>query len=248
MTTSVAFVDVNFNYTSSQPILCNVSMEVPANGYVCVVGKSGSGKTTLLRLVAGLETPVSGEVRLHTANGHQPSVQMVFQDYSRSLLPWLTVGANVALALSREILSPNRRQDRVAEMLTAVGLSGLEDRFPRELSGGMQQRVALARALASKPSVLLLDEPFGALDTPTKLDLQEEMLRLKGLMGFTVMHVTHDLDEACFLADSIIVTNMGRTTETIENTLAHPRRRLESRESPDFLHLRRRLFEKLGYV
>lgn len=247
MSARIEFRGADFAY-DDVPILTNFVLSINEHEYVAIVGQSGSGKTTLLRLVAGFERPNSGSIHLLENDSEQNrGAQLVFQDYSQSLLPWLTVGHNIALGLPRSTPHANA-EARVDSLLQAVGLSGTAYRLPRELSGGMQQRVALARALASHPQVLLLDEPFGALDTPTKLDLQDLLQELWKSMRLTVLHVTHDLDEACYVADRVVLVRRGKAPLLFENPLPRPRQRLTTRESEQFLWLRRQLFTELGYA
>jgi ABC-type nitrate/sulfonate/bicarbonate transport system ATPase subunit len=247
MSAQIEFRGADFAY-DDVPIFRGLDLSIDRQSYIALVGQSGSGKTTLLRLVAGLESPNAGSVELiDDAVSGKRGAQLVFQDYSQSLLPWLTVRHNVALGLPR---GTHRREAkaRVDGLLHEVGLPGTGSRMPRELSGGMQQRIALARALASDPQVLLLDEPFGALDTPTKLDLQDLLQQLWKTMGLTVLHVTHDLDEACYLADRVVLVRRAKPAIVFANSLPRPRHRLETRETAAFLALRRTLFEELGYA
>lgn len=248
MTVAIDFKQASFSFPAGPTILANVDLHIPASKYVCVVGESGSGKTTLLRLIAGLQQLNSGTLSIGGVKpGEATDVQLVFQDYSRSLLPWLSVEKNIALGLGGG--APRKEHSaRVAELLEIMNLPGTARRLPHELSGGMQQRVALARALAADPHVLLLDEPFGALDTPTKIELQEEIQRICSEHALTAVHVTHDLDEACFLSDIIVIVKHGASPKVLRNELPRPRQRLATRESQDFLSLRRALFQELGYA
>lgn len=184
-------------------VLRPLNIEIPARQFVAVIGRSGCGKTTLLRLIAGLETPSSGTVSVggETVTGLQPSVRLLFQD--ARLLPWQSVVSNVGIA---------RRGDWRGEALaalTAVGLAERADEWPSVLSGGQRQRVALARALVSRPKVLLLDEPFGALDALTRLEMHELLARVRREHGFTTVLITHDVGEAVALADRVIVLRDG---------------------------------------
>lgn len=246
MRTSIDLKGVSFGYRRSKAIFSNIDLAFPQSSFTCVIGHSGSGKTTLLRLIAGLEQPGGGAVLTDGDGSPASNAQFVFQDYARSLLPWLTVAANVDLALHDQP-SVRRRATR-EHALRRVGLGGSEKRLPSELSGGMQQRVALARSFVSEPGVLLLDEPFGALDMPTKLDLQDMLLSLWEEQKFTAVHVTHDLDEACYLSDSIVVVTRDEGITIVHNPLPRPRHKLGTRELPEFLELRRQLFMALGYA
>lgn len=204
-----------------------VSITVPDNAFVCIVGPSGCGKSTLLRLFAGLEQPTSGLVSYRQQPISRPSAQigMVFQEYS--LLPWRTVADNVALGLEFAGLPQEERTARAADCLDLVGLIDFARAYPHELSGGMRQRAAIARALAVAPDVLLMDEPFGALDAHTRILLQQELLRVWERQRQTVMFVTHSVDEAVYLADIIIVMSKrpGKIKATIQVDMPRPRDR-----------------------
>ena len=187
-------------------VLSPTSFDVARGEFVCIVGPSGCGKTTLLRAASGLLSPASGEV---LRNGHrvtEPSreVAFVFQDYGRALLPWRTVEGNVALALEAAGVRKPAHAARIHDVLGTVGLLKHAHKFPALLSGGMQQRVQIARCLAQQPQVLMMDEPFGALDALTRQGLQDELARLVLNDGLTVMFVTHDLEEALYLGDRVI--------------------------------------------
>jgi NitT/TauT family transport system ATP-binding protein len=228
-------------------ILGDIDLAVSEREFLCVVGASGCGKTTLLRVVSGLLSVARGQV---TYDGRpvthpQRDIAIVFQDYHRALLPWRTVSGNVALALEATGVPRAQRPERIAALLKKVGLDSYGNHFPAELSGGMQQRVQIARCLAQDPAVLLMDEPFGALDAMTRQSLQDEVLQIAASTGATVLFVTHDLDEAIYLGDRVIALrpNPGRIAETYEVHLPRPRDQLATREAPEFLRLRRRLFE-----
>jgi NitT/TauT family transport system ATP-binding protein len=185
--------------------LKGINLTLYRNEFVCVVGASGCGKSTLLNLIAGLEEPTSGEILLEGESIDAPSANrgMVFQNYS--LYPWLTVSQNIEFGLKMQKIPTAKRQQRVKYYLEIVGLSRFADALPRSLSGGMKQRVAIARALANEPDILLMDEPFGALDAQTKEGLQEFMLQLWRQTQQTILMVTHDVEEAVFLAQRIYV-------------------------------------------
>jgi NitT/TauT family transport system ATP-binding protein len=244
---AVELSSTTFAYPRSRPVFLDLDIAIPDKSYCCIVGQSGSGKTTLLRLIAGLEAPNKGRISMPATRPNEGVVQLVFQDYSRSLLPWISASHNVSLGFKARPRHTNGKAD-AHELLQLMGLSHVDDLLPSQLSGGMQQRVAIARALAAEPTVLLLDEPFGALDTLTKLDLQDEIMRLWKSKSLTIVHVTHDLDEACFLSDQIVLLKDERRATIIQNDVPRPRHRLVSREDPRFLALRRRLFEELGYA
>jgi sulfonate transport system ATP-binding protein len=199
-------------------VLTGLSVDVPAGEFVAVVGRSGGGKTTLMRLIVGLDKPTSGEVRINDARveGLQPSVRLLFQD--ARLLPWQTVLSNVGIARGTDW------QANAGLALAEVGLAGREKDWPSILSGGQRQRVALARALVTKPGVLLLDEPFGALDALTRLEMHELLERIWLNQRFTTVLITHDVAEAVALADRVIVLKNGVVELDIKIDLPRPRR------------------------
>ena len=217
------------------PALDAISFSVTAGELICIVGPSGCGKSTLLRLVAGLDFPNSGELRVGTEAIAGPSAErgLVFQD--PNLFPWLTVRRNVQAGLvALGMLREKRRE--VSEFIHLVGLEGFADVYPHQLSGGMAQRVALARALITHPRVLLLDEPLGALDAFTRMRMQDEVLRLWQVRLTTMILVSHDIDEAIYMSDRILIMTPrpGRIDRTIQVNLARPR----DRSSPEVLRLR----------
>jgi NitT/TauT family transport system ATP-binding protein len=228
-------------------VIDSLSFDVAPGEFACVVGPSGCGKTTLLRLVSGLLPASGGEVRRFGATVKGPSrdVAVVFQDYGRALLPWRTAAGNIALALEAIGLSRGERAVRVGSLLEKVGLAGHGDKYPAQLSGGMQQRVQIARCLAQEPRILLMDEPFGALDALTRQALQDEIARLVKDSGATTLFVTHDLDEAIYLGDRVFAlqANPGRLADVIDVGLPRPRDQLVTREQPEFLRLRHVLFD-----
>jgi NitT/TauT family transport system ATP-binding protein len=227
-------------------IVADIGFTVARGEFVSVIGASGCGKTTLLRLLAGLIAPSHGKVRLDGRPVTTPSrqVALVFQDYGRALLPWRTATGNVSLALEAMGVPPAERPQRIAALLAKTGLAGHADKYPSQLSGGMQQRLQIARSLAQDPAVLLMDEPFGALDAMTRQALQDEVLRIVAERGATVLFVTHDLDEALYLGDRVVVldANPGRIARMVDIPLPRPRNQLSTRENPEFLRLRRELF------
>ena len=228
-------------------IIDNIELNIAAGEFVCVVGASGSGKTTLLRTLAGLANVGRGQVVVdgQPMFGPRQDVAVVFQDYGRALLPWRNAAGNVALALEARRTPRAGRGARVRSLLDKVGLAGQELKYPREMSGGMQQRLQIARCLAQEPKVLLMDEPFGALDAMTRQGLQDEVLTLVREAGATVVFVTHDLEEAVYLGDRVIglSANPGRIALSIEIDLPKPRDQLATREAPTFLRTRRLLFD-----
>ncbi|HMG42583.1 MAG TPA: ABC transporter ATP-binding protein [Acidimicrobiales bacterium] len=224
----------------------DVTLTVQPGELLCIVGPSGCGKTTLLRCISGLMAPTSGATRLddRVVVAPPPSMALVFQDYSRSLLPWMTVHANVVLPLKAR-RTPRAERDRLAaDALADVGLAGQGPRYPWQLSAGMQQRVAIARALAYRPEVLLLDEPFASVDAQTRAELQDLLLDVWERTGFTVVFVTHDIDEAAYVADRIVVltASPARVKETVDVDLPRPRDQIETRVKPEFAALRSQVF------
>lgn len=228
-------------------ILQNITFSVAAGDFVCIIGASGSGKTTALRLAAGLYQPTTGEVRFggKPMTSPRPDVAIVFQDYGKALLPWRTAAGNISLAMEAGGVPRSERRRRILELLELVGLKGQDEKYPSEMSGGMQQRLQIARCLAQDPSVLLMDEPFGALDAMTRQGLQDEVLEMVSRSGTTVIFVTHDLEEAIYLGDRVIglLPHPGRVGIDVPVHLARPRDQLTTRENPEFLRLRRELFD-----
>jgi NitT/TauT family transport system ATP-binding protein len=224
----------------------DVSFELAEREFVCVVGPSGCGKTTLLKCMSGLLAPSAGEVRLRdrAVAGPPPEMALVFQEYSRSLLPWMSVRANVALPLRHKKLAKDERARLVEESVGAVGLERSIDRYPWELSGGMQQRVAIARALAYQPEILLMDEPFASVDAQTRGDLEDLILEVRDRYEMTILFVTHDIDESVYLADRIVVLSPSPTEvrEIIDVGLPRPRDQVDTKELPDFAHLRAHVY------
>lgn len=242
----ISFNDVSLTLAGRE-ILRDISLTVDDGEFVCVVGHSGCGKTTLLRLLAGLFQPTAGTVLYDDKPMSKPrqDIAVVFQDYGKALLPWRTAAGNVALALEAIGTPMAERADRIAGLLNVVGLAGHADKYPGQMSGGMQQRLQIARCLAQEPRVLLMDEPFGALDAMTRQELQDEVLSLLARTKATVFFVTHDLEEAIYLGDRVVglLSNPGRIASVFDVTLARPRDQLTTREDPEFLRLRRELFD-----
>jgi NitT/TauT family transport system ATP-binding protein len=216
------------------------------NDFVTILGPSGCGKSTLLRIVAGLDRPTGGRVTLDGREVTGPGADrgMVFQSYT--LFPWLTVRENIAFGL-RERGVPEVERNKVAEaLIRQVGLSGFENHWPKQLSGGMQQRTAIARALANDPKILLLDEPFGALDNQTRALMQEMLLGIWERDQKTVLFVTHDIEEAIFLGSRVVVMSArpGRIKADIAIDLPHPRS-YKIKTTPEFVQLKERLVEEI---
>jgi NitT/TauT family transport system ATP-binding protein len=231
--------------------LDGIDLRIKQGEFVAIVGPSGCGKSTLLQIVAGLMRPSEGAIRLEERPITGPPREMVylFQQYSKSLFPWRTVIDNVVFPLEhRAGMRRAELQDRARAHLASVGLAEFADRYPWQLSGGMQQRVTIARALTADPRVLLMDEPFSAVDALTRLDLQNLVLDIwQQRRDLTILLVTHDVDEAVYLADRIAVLSRrpARIREIIETELPRPRRPIETREDPRFLRLRHRLLDML---
>jgi NitT/TauT family transport system ATP-binding protein len=214
---------------------------------VCIVGPSGAGKTTLLRCVAGLLDASGGKIELDgtPVTGPPPGMAVVFQEYGRSLFPWLTVHGNVELPLKEKGLGKAERTATVQAALDAVGLRDSATAHPWQLSGGMQQRVAIARAIAYDPSVLLMDEPFAAVDAQTRADLEDLVRSLWKTLGVTVLFVTHDIDESVYLGQRVLVLSHRPTVvlEDVPIDLPEERDQLTTRSSPAFTALRTRVYE-----
>jgi ABC-type nitrate/sulfonate/bicarbonate transport system ATPase subunit len=209
------------------PVLRQINLDLQRGEFLSIVGASGCGKSTLLRLIVGLDDDFEGDIRIggNPIRGPGSERSIVFQDHR--LFPWLTIEANVALGLDSSQLLKQARRERVAEMLELVGLSSFSRAYPHQLSGGMAQRAAIARALVSEPQVLLMDEPFGALDSLTRAYLQEELLRIWEARRVTVIVVTHDVEEAVFLSDTVLVMEPrpGRIERVVSVDLPRPRER-----------------------
>ena len=224
----------------------NVSFSIDEGEFVCVVGPSGCGKTTLLKCIAGLLRPTAGEVLLRGSRVTAPPERMalVFQEYSRSLMPWMSVRNNVLLPLRHKELSKRQRNALVEESLGAVGLVRFMDRYPWQLSGGMQQRVAIARALAYQPSMLLMDEPFASVDAQTRGDLEDLVLEVREEFGITILFVTHDIDESVYLSDRVVVLTHSPTEvkEVIPVALPKPRDQIATKALPEFAQLRTHVY------
>lgn len=215
---------------------------VPEGAFVSIVGPSGCGKTTMLRCLSGLMQPTRGSVLLdgEPVDGVPRDLALVFQDYSRSLFPWRTVGGNIAFVLDRRRIGKEKRRERIDEVLTAVGLENAADKYPWQLSGGMQQRVAIARALAYRPSILLMDEPFASVDAQTRFELEDLCLRIRDEFGMMIVVVTHDIDEAVYLSDGIVVPGErpARVTRTLTVDFPEPRDQITTRSTHEFGELR----------
>jgi NitT/TauT family transport system ATP-binding protein len=220
-----------------------VSFEVPDQQFAVLVGPSGCGKSSLLYLTAGLAEPTSGEIYVGGQQVEGPGVDrgMVFQSYT--LFPWLTVRQNVEFGLKRRGMPAVQRKDIVDYYVNEVGLSGFADNYAKQLSGGMMQRVAIARALANDPQILLMDEPFGALDSQTRLQMQQLLLRVWGNSKKTVLFVTHDIDEAILLGDRVYVMGArpGRIKQILDVPIERPRN-LDMVMERSFIEMKREIF------
>ena len=225
-----------------------LTFTVPDGEFACVVGPSGCGKTTLLRCVAGLLPATRGEVWVegNRVTGPPPGLAVVFQEYGRSLFPWLRVRENVELPLRASTPKAVRR-DLVAQALDAVGLADAHTAYPWQLSGGMQQRVAIARAIAYQPRVLLMDEPFAAVDAQTRADLEDLIRSVWQRLGVTLLFVTHDIDEAVYLGQRVIMLTAAPTSvaEDLPVDLPDARDQLSTRSDPRFAELRARVYAQI---
>ncbi|MDH4426856.1 MAG: ABC transporter ATP-binding protein [Acidovorax sp.] len=226
--------------------LLPVDFEVRDNDFVTILGPSGCGKSTLLRIVAGLDHATSGRVLLDGVPVEGPGADrgMVFQSYT--LFPWLTIEQNIRFGLRERGMPEAQQKERAAYFIAKVGLRGFEQHFPKQLSGGMQQRTAIARALANDPKILLMDEPFGALDNQTRVLMQELLLGIWEAERKTVLFVTHDIDEAIFMANRVAVFSArpGRIKTELAVDLPHPRH-YTIKTSPEFMDLKARLTEEI---
>ncbi|WP_288581337.1 ABC transporter ATP-binding protein [uncultured Methylobacterium sp.] len=226
--------------------LSPTDLTVAKNDFITILGPSGCGKSTLLRIIAGLDRPSAGRVLVggREVRGPGPDRGMVFQSYT--LFPWLTIAENIGFGLRERGVPAGRRREIVAAYIDKVGLRGFEGHYPKQLSGGMQQRTAIARALANDPAILLLDEPFGALDNQTRGLMQELLLGIWERERKTVIFVTHDIEEAIFMASRVIVMTArpGRIKADVPVDLGHPRH-YTLKTSPDFSRLKAQLTEEI---
>lgn len=248
-TALVSVEHLNKVYESSErrvEAIGDLSFDVLQGDFTCIVGPSGAGKTTLLKCLAGLLAPTRGSVRVngHVVTSPPEEMSVVFQEYGRSLFPWKTVRQNIELPL-RERKLPNTEITRLTDSaLEAVALHGVADSYPWQLSGGMQQRVAIARAVAYQSKVMVLDEPFAAVDAQTRADLEDLMLRLWSELGLTVIFVTHDIDEAVYLGQRVLVLSASPTQilDDVFVDIPSPRSQALTRIEPRFAELRSRVY------
>lgn len=235
--------------SSERTILRNVNFILGPKEFVCIVGHSGTGKTTLLRCLTGLLQPTSGEVKFGGSRVTAPpeGLAIVFQDYSRSLLPWLTVERNVGLPLEGKGIPKAERRERVEHALHSVGLASHATKLPHELSGGMQQRVAIARALSYQPQVLVMDEPFASVDAQTRAELEDLTLKLRDEYQTSVLLVTHDVDEAVYLSDRIVVIGGAPASVVLveETGLGSQRDQIETKSLPRFAEVRAEILREI---
>ena len=231
---------------SRTDVLDGVNLQVRRGEFVCVVGPSGSGKTTLLGCMSGLLAPSAGHTEFEGEKVTEPPAKMavVFQDYNRSLLPWVNVRKNIELPIRKRVAKQDRAA-RIDEALESVGLAGKGNLYPWQMSGGMQQRVAIARGLAYQPDVLLMDEPFAAVDAQTRIDLEDLVLDVRERYNTTVLFVTHDIDEAVYLADRVIVLSGAPTsvTEDLAVDLPRPRDQVQTKLDHRYAELRTHVFK-----
>lgn len=230
----LVYTNVNKSFTTVRGdttfALKNINLTIDDGSFVCFVGKSGCGKTTLLRMTAGLESPTSGNVTLNgkIITENNSKVGIVFQE--DRLLPWRTIRKNVEFGLELSKVGKLERKERALHYLDLVGLSNFSEAYPHELSGGMKQRASIARSLVNEPEVLLMDEPFGALDAQTRLQMQEELIRIYEKENRTIVFVTHSVDEAVFLANKVVVLtpSPGQIEEVVNIDIPRPRERMSS--------------------
>jgi len=228
-------------------VLEGVGLEIAGGSFVCLVGRSGSGKSTILNMIAGLSGPTSGEIAFADGSTKRPRLDIGYLTQKETLLPWRDVIRNVAMPLEVRGTGKAQREAVALDLIRVVGLAGAERRYPRELSGGMARRASLARMLASDPAILLLDEPFGALDAQLRAELQHELLRLWQGSGKTIVFVTHDIDEALVLADRVVVLQSGgRIAVDVELPFGRPRDVRNVHLAPEFVALHERLLEALA--
>jgi NitT/TauT family transport system ATP-binding protein len=223
-------------------VLNDINLEVGDGEFICLLGPSGCGKSTLLNAMAGFLAPTGGEIRFDGEVVRRPDPRRIFVFQERGVFPWLTVAGNIGFGLTK--LPKHERDQRIARYVKMVGLEGFEKTYPQDLSGGMKQRLEVARALAVNPDMLLLDEPFGALDSITRLIMRGELLRIWEAERKTVIFVTHDIDEAVQLADRVVVMSARPATiqQIVNIDISHPR----DISSPRYLELRDGIFQQIG--
>ncbi|WP_411719722.1 ABC transporter ATP-binding protein [Mycetocola sp.] len=232
---------------SAVRVIADLNFDVLRGEVVCIVGPSGVGKTTLLKCLAGLQPVSSGSATLDgtVIDGPPEEMALVFQEYTRSLMPWLTVVKNIMMPLRHVRISDAEKRARVEEAIEAVGLAGAGEKYPWQLSGGMQQRVAIARALAYRPELLIMDEPFASVDAQTRFELEDLCLSIREKFGMTIVVVTHDIDEAVYLSDRVVVLGHkpASVMQILDIDLASPRNQVETRSQARFAELRTIVFQ-----
>ncbi len=239
--TKVSFRNINMNFGNVN-VLDDVNLDVAEGEFLCLLGPSGCGKSTLLNIAGGFLQPATGEVTIDGERVSGPDPRRIFVFQERGVFPWLTVEENIAFGLFR--LSENEKNERVAHYVAMVGLRGFETSYPRELSCGMKQRLEVARALAVNPDVLYLDEPFGALDSITRLQMRRELLRIWHAERKTILFVTHDIEESVQLADRVVVLSArpGRVQRIVDVGIDHPR----DLSDPRYIATRDEIFTEIG--
>jgi len=239
MTVAIRNVTMRFG---EMPVLEDISLDVRDGEFVCILGPSGCGKSTLLNIVGGFVQPTSGNVMIDDERVTGPDPRRIFVFQERGVFPWLTVEGNIGFGLFR--LADEEKRNRIAYYVQLVGLRGFEHAYPRELSGGMKQRLEVARALAVNPDVLYLDEPFGALDSITRLQMRRELLRIWQAERKTVLFVTHDIEESVQLADRVVVMSQrpAHIQRIVDIDIEHPR----DLSSPRYIELRDSIFAEIG--
>jgi len=237
----VSFRHISMSF-GGMKVLDDVSLDVAEGEFVCLLGPSGCGKSTLLNIVGGFLTPMEGEVTIDGERVSGPDPRRIFVFQERGVFPWLTVEENVAFGLFE--LNEAEKRERVSHYVAMVGLRGFEKSYPRELSGGMKQRLEVARALAVNPDVLYLDEPFGALDSITRLQMRRELLRIWHAEKKTILFVTHDIEESVQLADRVVVLSArpGRVQRIVDVGIEHPR----DLSDPRYIARRDEIFAEIG--
>lgn len=224
-------------------VLHDISLSIPQRSFTCFIGPSGCGKSTLLRIIGGFDTPSRGRVLIDNEPVNGPSPRHIFVFQEDGLFPWMTVRENIAMG-ARQIDDPEAREQMVMEYVELVGLQGFENHYPHELSGGMRRRAEVARALIANPDILFMDEPFGALDFLTRLQMREEMLNVHMMFDTTILFITHDIDEAIQLGDKIVVFSERPTRIKTDITLDHPHPRDFTKG--ELAALRREIYFQMG--
>lgn len=251
MTEQILHVEGLSKAYGDHQVLGDINFDVRAGEFMCIVGPSGAGKTTLLQCLSGLIQPSSGTVSIRGRKVTEPPKEMaiVFQDYSRSLMPWLSILDNIMLPMRSTVKDKNERKKRAIDALTEVGLKDHTHKYPWQMSGGMQQRAAIARALAYSPDIILMDEPFASVDAQTRADLEDLTLKVKEHLGITIALVTHDIDEAVYLSDRILVLGRKPTevVDLIETHLGTKRDQIATKATKQFTDIRTRVYQEIRH-